>query len=237
MAWGEKHDRPKEIADYTEAINLDPKNASYRRLRGYAWGKMGDHTKAIADYDEAIRIDPKDPNLLTSRGFEWLLDLEHDKALADFNHALELDSKQAMAYVGRSNVWEMSHEYDKMVGNLNEMVRMVPEYPKGHKELAWILATCPVAALRDGKRAVAEATVACELTRWKDVDCIDTLAAACAEAKDFDPAVKWETQAIEMWKAQGFATAKLRKEFDMRDRLSLYQRQRAYHQNPDRARP
>ena len=102
------------------------------------------------------------------------------------------------------------------------MVRMVPVDPRGHRELAWILATCPVAAIRDGKRAMAEATVACELTRWKDPDCVDTLAAACAEAKDFDGAVKWETQAIEMWRKQNDPTANLRKESDMRDRLSLY---------------
>ena len=117
------------------------------------------------------------------------------------------------------------------------MVRKVPETRTGHRRLAWILATCPVAAIRDGKRAVREATVACELTRWKDVDCIDTLAAACAEASDFDAAVKWETQAIDMGKRPDSPTVNRQKEVDMGDRLSLYKSRKSYHQNPDKARP
>jgi tetratricopeptide (TPR) repeat protein len=235
--WAKKHDRSREVADYTEAIKLDPKNAFNRLMRAYAWSRQGDHTKAIADFDEAIRIAPMNAGYFTSQGFEWAKDLEPQKALADFNRALELDPKDTFAYLGRSNVWEMGRDYDRMAGNFNEMVRMIPENPRGHRELAWLLATCPVAAIRDGKRAVAEATVACESTRRKDPDCIDTLAAACAEAKDFDAAVKWETQAIEMLTAQGPDQTNFRKEFAMRDRLSLYERRQPYHQDPDKARP
>jgi tetratricopeptide (TPR) repeat protein len=234
-----KHDRPGEVADLTEAIQLDPKNADYRSFRGHAWSRQGDHLRAIADFDEAIRIEPTKAAHFTARGFEWAKDLEPDKALADFNRSLELDPKYHFAYLGRGNVRELSGQYDKAAANFDEMVRVLPENPSGHRELARILATCPVASVRDGKRAVAEATVACELTRWRDLDFIDTLAAACAEAMDFDAAVKWEIRAIEMWNAQDIATAtsNLRKEFAMRDRLSLYKRRQPYHANQHQVRP
>ena len=56
---------------------------------------------------------------------------------------------------------------------------------------------------RDGKRAVAVATKLGELTEWKNPDALDTMAAAYAEAGQFDDAVKWEKKAMEQQRLLG----------------------------------
>lgn len=83
---------------------------------------------------------------------------------------------------------------------------------------------------------MAEATLACRLTQWKDPECLDTLAAASAESGDFDAAVKWETWAIDLKKSQNRLTGDVPKESWMRDRLSLYRKRQPYHE-PDKSGP
>jgi hypothetical protein len=42
---------------------------------------------------------------------------------------------------------------------------------------AWLRATCPNPAFRNGQQAVVDAKAACNLTQWDDWDYIDTPAA------------------------------------------------------------
>jgi hypothetical protein len=51
---------------------------------------------------------------------------------------------------------------------------------------------------RDGKRAVEMATRACALTDWKDHEAIGTLAAAYSQIGDFNNAVKWQQEAVNL---------------------------------------
>ena len=46
------------IADFTEALKLDPNNALVLATRGDAYRMQGEYDKALADFTEALRLDP-----------------------------------------------------------------------------------------------------------------------------------------------------------------------------------
>ena len=90
---------------------------------------------------------------------------------------------------------------------------------------AWLWATCPAAKYRDGKRAVASATRACELRGWKDPYGLDTLAAAYAEAGDFAKAVVYQRVANDLYQGE---QARRKGE----ERLALYKEGKPYREEP-----
>lgn len=56
--YSDKNDYDHAIADFTEAIKLDPKHNYAYSNRGLVYAKKGQHDRAIGDYNEAIKLDP-----------------------------------------------------------------------------------------------------------------------------------------------------------------------------------
>ncbi len=56
--WALQGQYDRAIADYSEAIRLDPDFAFAYCNRGVAWGKKKQYARAIADLEQAVRLDP-----------------------------------------------------------------------------------------------------------------------------------------------------------------------------------
>ena len=92
---------------------------------------------------------------------------------------------------------------------------------------AWKFATLADPSGRDGTKAVEYAKKACDQTDWKNPFYLDTLAAAYAEAGDFEQAVRYQRQAVE----HPSAKLLMREDFSAaKQRLEQYQRREPYRQ-------
>jgi tetratricopeptide (TPR) repeat protein len=88
----------------------------------------------------------------------------------------------------------LSEVYRKRVERLRQEAR--GDDPRAINRLAWFLATCPEAAIRDGAEAVRLAEKAVAASNRKVPIYLDTLAAAYAEAGQFDKAVAVQKETI-----------------------------------------
>ncbi len=56
------------LADFTEAIRLDPGNDAAYTGRAAVWDRKGERDRAIADLDQVIRLEPEDDSALVDAG-------------------------------------------------------------------------------------------------------------------------------------------------------------------------
>jgi len=188
---------------------------------GLAQIRQGKFVEAEAHYNEAIRLDPGYAEPRNNLGVVCLRQGKLVEAAAHYNEAIRLDPGYAGPHNNLGVVRFHQGKFAEAAAHYDEAIRLDPDYAELLNNLAMMLAACPEAKYRDGKKAVETATRACELTVWQQPGCLDTLAAAYAEAGDFDSAVTWQTRAI------GLLMDETRQD-DYRSRLVLYQAKKPY---------
>ena len=96
IAYKAKDDYDRAIADYTDAIRLDPKNDTAYDRRGDAYRAKGDFDHAIADYGEAIRLrSVHAPPTGMTAAKRHTKRRPPDRVIVDHNKAIKLKSKFA----------------------------------------------------------------------------------------------------------------------------------------------
>lgn len=155
-------------------------------------------------FDAAIRIEPSRWTAYYNRATAFAMETNWKAAINDLNETIRLQPAFFQASWHRAIIYRIIGNYSAALKDLDALTKVTFQTtnPYGMAlALNWraeIRATCPEASFRDGKTAVADAKRACDMSKWKYADYIDTLAAACAESGDFDSAVRYEQRAIDL---------------------------------------
>ena len=117
----------RSIADYTQALKLDPNNAIIYYQRGNAYNDKGDFDRAIADYTQAIRVNPNLSDAYMMRGMIYMENKQDlDTAIADYTQAIRLDPDYTEAYVGRGLAYRGKGDFDRAIAEYTQAIRLSP---------------------------------------------------------------------------------------------------------------
>ncbi len=221
LTWMLGGDFDMATSTYGTAIALSPQDPDNYNNRGLAWFEKKEYDIALIDHNQALRLRPNNPAYWHNAGRARMKKGEFDKAISNLNQAIRLSTvDQSGSLIARGNIWAMKGDRDKALHDYDEAIRLAPASPHGFNAKAWMLATNTNENLRDGKLALAAATRACELARWRDWSCLDTLSTAHAEAGDFEAAVRRSKEALAM--------APRREQAKVRQRLELFEAGRPF---------
>lgn len=223
MFYEAHRDYDKAIADYSVIVRLDPKDADAYVQRACSYGREN-ISKALADYGKAIRVDPARAKFFHGhRGDLYLYKGDYEEASKEFSESLRLDPNQSFVFRKRAKAYMASRAYEKAIVDFRAEIMLRPTEVSLYRELAWMLATSSKPGLRNGQMAVEYARKACELDEWKDPVNFYALAAAYAEAGDFEQAVQYEKKFLESNVSEVGGL-----NLDIRERLKLYEAHKPY---------
>ena len=157
----------------------------------------GDDDLAIQEFTAAIQEGPEDPGGYRGRGYAYTSKQEWSRALDDIDIAIDIDPTYYADYFFRGRCLSSLGRYKEALRDYERSIEL-GRNEENLNALAWFLATCPRSDFRHGSRAVELAQEACEATKNKQWDILDTLAAAYAQNGEFKKAVTTIQEVIEL---------------------------------------
>ena len=208
------------MAIWRDTVDKVPRNARARDNLGKAFSdeaatRLGTDgarlvEKAMEEFQAALEFKPDDAVACSNIGLILGRQGRLSEAVEQLRRALAMKSRQAAA-LNRTDIdpemadiqfklavaLETIGQPHEAIAYYREAIKLKPPAPMPLNNLAWLLATSPNAALRNGDEAVVLAKQAVELggAEWR---LLDTLAAAYAEAGRFPEAAETAQEALEL---------------------------------------
>jgi tetratricopeptide (TPR) repeat protein len=124
----DEKDYDGKIADYTDAIRLNPQYARAYNSRGVAREANGDYEGAKADYNGAIRLNPHYHGALNNRSKLFFGVGDTNRALQDINEAINIYPKNPYYFYNRGNIRLAQHDLIGAIADFTEAIRLKPDF-------------------------------------------------------------------------------------------------------------
>jgi tetratricopeptide (TPR) repeat protein len=190
------------ILQYQKAVEIKPDFAEAHNNLGYSLLQAGRVNEAIAHFQRAVEIKPDFAEAHNNLGYGLAQMGRLDEAIIHYGKAIELQPRFLQAYIDLGDAFRRKGMVTEAMACFQKAIELQPHFIPAQIDLAWMLATWPEPAVRNGAKAVALAEEANQFSQGKDPLILRTLAAAYAEAGRFSEAVATAKQALALAAAQ-----------------------------------
>lgn len=211
-------------AEFERVLARSPDDAEAHSGLGNVLLALGSVQDAIASYEAALRLDEHFATARFNLGRALEAHGDAQRAEDEIRRALRDDDGLAPARATLADLLIARGAHAEARRELEKALAAAPKDEAVALALAWLLATAPDGAARDGARAVEVARALVDGRDAPHPQALDTLAAALAEAGRFDEARAMQERALAIVRRDGPAEII----GELEDRLARYARREAF---------
>jgi Flp pilus assembly protein TadD len=211
---------------FSHALAVTANNAHAHQNLGAALAQKGKLDAAAEHFIAAVTLMPNYAEAQSNLGFALAANGKNEEAIVHYRAALALKPSLPQTHFLLANALSAQGNRDEARTEYETAIQLKPDHPLALNDLAWMLATDPDPARRNGEQAVQLAERACRITGYDEALLLGTLAAAYAEAGRFEDAVKTAEKAAALADKDG-QTELAKKN---RELMELYRTGKAYHE-------
>ncbi len=178
-------------AEWTQALKLEPGDASAHYNLGLALFQSGQSTPAIEEYRKALQLSPDYPEAHNNLGGALSAVGKTDEAIVQFQKAVDLDATRTGAQTNLATLLAQQGRFAAAIPHFEIALRQDP----GNEDTQrWMGLALAMAGRLD--EAIAHLEKAVQLSSGKDLTALDLLAGAYAQAGRFGDAAGILRQAL-----------------------------------------
>ncbi len=177
------------LLQFTQALQLDPKNALIYLNRAQVYLAQQDYDGAASDFTQVIQLDPKNVAAWVSRAQAQAAQQNFAQAISDLDQAVKLSPAEPSVYVTRGQIIQASGDITQALASFAQALNIDPNYAPAYyyRALAYT-ADRPAQQLGVDRRVVDDLTAVLALEPW-NIDAYMARAEAYVNGGDLDKAL------------------------------------------------
>ncbi len=188
-------DYADETAIWKQCIENNPLHPRPYRILADVFQKADPHL-AIDFYHEALAKNPEIYWLWVDLGNAQLKRGRIEEAIAAYEKAVALEPNVATAHLNLSRLRMRTGDFAGAIAAARKAAEVQPKDAVAQKQLAWLLATADDETVRNGEHAISILKKLPQDPKRIDIQYLEVLSAAHAEAGQFDEAISAAEQAL-----------------------------------------